>query len=432
MKKLVLFCFAACVCVFASAQKVYFLYLQSDDQTPFYVKMGEKILSSAASGYLIVPNLTDGSYSFGLGFAKSNAAEVKFSVSINQNDKGFIIKHFDEGLALFDIQDLSLVKANAVQQDNTVFETKTDKFSTILSKAANDPGLLKVPVVNKEESVAPKPFEKEVTTAKMEETKPVEQPVVDTTSTQPQGETVKTGTPGQETTIIDTIASTRTVANEIKEPDVQQEGKKDVTEVQTTVYKPSFVSRYSESSTTEGFGIVYFDKKEDGVDTIRILIPAPRVRLVAEKVTVPATEVVTKAEIADTLTVVEKTETLNTTSETTAAAPVSETTSATTVTNVSECKNNASDKDFLKLRRKMASKDNDDDMLDEARKEFRGKCYSVEQVRYLSALFLTSASKYRFFDAAYEHVSDRSNFTSLGSEIKDEHYTKRFKALIGE
>ena len=86
----------------------------------------------------------------------------------------------------------------------------------------------------------------------------------------------------------------------------------------------------------------------------------------------------------------------------------------------------------MKLRRKMVAKDNDDDMLDEARKAFRGTCYSVEQVRYLSALFLTSASKYRFFDVAYDHVSDRSNFASLSNEIKDEHYIKRFKALVGE
>lgn len=426
MKKLVLFCFAACLCVLTSAQKVYFLYLQTDNQTPFYVKMGDKILSSSASGYLIIPNLNDGSYNFGVGFAKSNAAEAKFSVSIDQNDKGFILKSFEDGLALFNIQDLSVVKAAAAPQDNTVYETKTDPFSTILSKAANDPGLLKVPITKKEETATPAPVEKEVVTAKLDESKPIEQPAVDTSNVLPKTETVKAETSVSDPILKDTTVSSLMVAKETNEPvaqPVQAEEKREVTEVMAVAYKPSVVSRYSESSTTEGFGLVYFDKNENGVDTIRILIPAPRVRLVAVSEPAANTENTVKEVSSDSAALVAKNEPVNT---------VTENTLATTLANVANCKNTASDKDFLKLRRKMVAKDTDDDMLDEARKEFRSTCYSVEQVRYLSALFLTSASKYRFFDAAYEHVSDRSNFASLGSEIKDEHYTKRFKALIGE
>lgn len=430
MKKLVLFCFAACWFAMASAQKVYFLYLQSDDQTPFYVKMGDKIHSSAASGYLILPNLTDGNYTFGLGFAKSSAAEATFSIVINQNDKGYIIKNFNDGLALFDVQDLSLVKANSSQQDNKAFETKTDKFSTVLSKAANDPGLLKVPVAKKEEPAKPKPAEKEpVITAKIEETKPVEQPSTDTANTQAQTtETARTEPPKQEpitaTITTDTI-TTQTVANETKGPAVQplQQEKTEVVEPQSSLYKPSVVSRYSESSTTEGFGVIYFDKKEEGTDTIRILIPSPKVKLVADTEMASATEVQTKIDVIDAPVEAKKKEVENSPKENI---------SPTAAVNQSNCKSIASDKDFLKLRKKMASKDNNDAMLDEARREFRSKCYSVEQVRNLSTLFLTSASKYQFFDIAYYYVSDKNNFASLGSEIKDEHYTKRFKALIGE
>ena len=426
MKKLVLFCFAACLCVFVSAQKVYFLYLQTDNQTPFYVKMGEKIFSSSASGYLIIPNLNDGSYNFGVGFAKSNAAEAKFSVNIDQNDKGFILKNFEDGLALFNIQDLSLVKSEAAPQDKTVYETKTDQFSTILSKAANDPGLLRVPVAKKEESVIPATTDTEVTTTKLQETKPVEQPAADTANLQDKTATAKTETPASEPVLKDTTTLSPVVAKENSEtvaPPVQTVEKKEEIVSPTVVYKPSMVSRYSESSTTEGFGVVYFDKKEEGIDTIRILIPAPRVRLVAEAETVAKAENAVNEVKIDSATVVAKNEPGN---------AVAENTASTSSVNVATCKSTASDKDFLKLRRKMASKDTDDDMLDEARKEFRGTCYSVEQVRYLSGLFLTSASKYRFFDAAFEHVSDRSNFASLSNEIKDEHYTKRFKALIGE
>jgi hypothetical protein len=80
----------------------------------------------------------------------------------------------------------------------------------------------------------------------------------------------------------------------------------------------------------------------------------------------------------------------------------------------------------------MAAEENDEAMIDEAKKVYRSKCFTVEQLRYLSTLFLTSAAKYQFFDASYNNVSDKQNFRTLQGEIKDEYYLKRFKALVGE
>jgi hypothetical protein len=69
-------------------------------------------------------------------------------------------------------------------------------------------------------------------------------------------------------------------------------------------------------------------------------------------------------------------------------------------------------------------------MIAQARKYFKNKCYRTEQIKYLSTLFLTDEGKYRFFDAAYLHVSDQDKFISLQSEIIDSYYLNRFKALI--
>ena len=80
----------------------------------------------------------------------------------------------------------------------------------------------------------------------------------------------------------------------------------------------------------------------------------------------------------------------------------------------------------------MAARESDEAMVQEAKKSFKAKCYTTEQVRLLSTLFLTSAGKYQFFDAAYFYVSDRGRFATLQSEIKDDYYLRRFKALIGE
>jgi hypothetical protein len=96
------------------------------------------------------------------------------------------------------------------------------------------------------------------------------------------------------------------------------------------------------------------------------------------------------------------------------------------------CKAFAAEKDFLRLRKNMASKTNDEAMIDEAKKYFRHGCFSTIQIKNLSVLFLTSSGKYQFFDAAHRHISDLDQFSTLQSELKDEYYLKRFKALTGE
>lgn len=438
MKKVFLLLLIACVSVMASAQKVYFIYLQTEDQTPFYVRMNDKVFSSAVSGFLILPNLTDSVYNLNLGLANSTEPEAKFSVAIRQNDKGYIIKKFDNELALFDFGDLSIVKANTVPKDNTVYETKSDPFSNVLSKAAGDPSIVKVPVVKKEEAPKEKSEQKEEVTGKenvavkTEDTKPAETqtPEVGKTS---QPDTIAAAIPKPEQTVAvaevqpDSLAKTDTVAakeSPKETPTIQLPATtKEESPAQEVLYKPSVISRQAESSTTEGFGLVYLDKKVDGTDTIRILIPASKLNPFKET-EAPATETAVKPERSEPVTEAVKPNTVENAPAKNSAAKKPE--------SKSDCNHMASEKDFMKLRKKMAAKENDDEMIDEARKDFRNKCYSVEQIRYLSTLFLTSAAKYQFFDVAYQHVSDGSNFASLQSEIKDDYYLKRFKALIGE
>lgn len=430
MKKLFLFCLATCLFMVVSAQKVYFLYLQTDDQSPFYVRMSDKIHSSSTSGYLILPNLTDSTYTFGLGFAKSTQPETRFAVSINQGDKGYLIKNFTEGLSLFDLQDLSIVKSVSAAKDNTVYETKTDKFSSVLSKAADDPGLLKVPVAKKEEP-KPKPEEKEVVAVKVEEPKPIVEAPKDTVAVTPT-ETVEIKTESKEQAVstgTNIIAEAKT--EEAKKSEVKEEVME--TNIQQVAYKPSTINRRSESSTTEGFGIVFFDKMEDRTDTIRILIPPSKIKIDGDAPTANLSEIEKKAgntvESPDLSTAEVK---LNQVDSAVNDKKEELITVIVPATTQSACKESASDKDFMKLRKNMAGEETDEAMIAEAKKVFRNKCFSVEQLRYLSTLFLTSAAKYQFFDASYHHVSDKQNFSSLQSEIKDEYYLKRFKALAGE
>ena len=79
-----------------SSQKVYFVYIQNENTQPFYVRMGDKVQSSAASGYIILSNLKDSTYDIALEFSSGNIPEQEFSVAMNQKDQGYLLKDFNE------------------------------------------------------------------------------------------------------------------------------------------------------------------------------------------------------------------------------------------------------------------------------------------------------------------------------------------------
>jgi hypothetical protein len=96
----------------------------------------------------------------------------------------------------------------------------------------------------------------------------------------------------------------------------------------------------------------------------------------------------------------------------------------------SDCQNYASEDDFLKLRKKMVAADNEEAMIVAAKKTFKSKCFTTEQIRNLGVLFLKDAGKYSFFDAAYPFVSDSGNYSQLQSQLTEVYYLERFKAMI--
>lgn len=470
MKKLLLFLiYTACIGISSSAQRVYFLYLQSEGGQPFYVKMADKVHSSTAAGYLILSNLPDSSYTLRVGFARSSSPESVFNIALQGKDRGFLLKTMEGTLNLFDLQSLNLLKpANQPSGGGTSYRIKDDPFTRLLSKASSDPTLLMVMIeAPKAEEKKPdtrlaeaKPEVKtEVKTEEVKAEAKTETAAIDATAdTVAASETAKAETPVQPSSRTDSLAQ-QTVRSEppVQEParadSLVQQAKSDsialeaakpagrplqpdtvqVREAKPEVqaekpveeikqpetapaeYKRSVVTRRSESSTTEGFGLVFLDSQDGVTDTIRILIPNPKIPFRAEtSLPVKEDKGFLDASSADTVARAEvKKEPVKTPSRST-------------------CTKLASDNDFLKLRRNMVAENNQDDMIAVARKAFRNRCYTVEQVKNLGGLIYTDAGKYQLFDAAYAYVSDVEQFSSLQSELKDEYYIKRFKALIGQ
>lgn len=453
MRKLLVLIFFFWSYTSVSAQKVYFIYLESDNGLPFYVRTTDKVYSSSSAGYLILSNLADSNYTLFIGFPSTRSKETKFMVPMQGADHGFSIKQMDGSLNLFDLQNLNSLKPTQDQANNNViYESRSDAFTRLLSKASDDSSLLSVPIFVKTEPSKKELKEKAVA---VKEVKPnVEEPTAKPTEVKSKPEEIKqtnteiasVDTTSKKTDSVEAkpenaIVEVEKKADKTKEEPaaerIENTGGDSLAEIQSTeAYKKSVIKKHSESSTSEGFGLVYLDKNEALVDTIRLIIPNPKIIFSEDDTAKQAAETAVETKKESLPVDSSKTENTKTDSPTSkdnvsVSAPNPLASAATTPQKI-KCDNQATDNDFFKLRRNMASKPTDEAMVEEAKKFFKNKCYTTEQIKNLGALFLTSAGKYLFFDAAYMRVSDQEQFASLKSEIKDEYYLRRFKALIGE
>ncbi|MES1216216.1 MAG: DUF4476 domain-containing protein [Bacteroidota bacterium] len=406
----------------ASAQKVYFIYIQSENDQPFFVRMNSKVLNSSTAGYLILSSLRDSVYNFSIGFPQSKISEHNFSVTVNKKDHGYLLKNFGEkGWGLYDLQNLSVQMPSSVIADATVKNEKNSSvFTDILSKAADDQSL-------KEKITQPKLEEKKTDintqeTGKIKEEKTA-QPKIEEKQ---QGITPKEDIKKEEEKLL--VTEKQLPQKEESKVAIKEQEAEKSEDIKTTppdIYKPTVVTKKSESSNVEGFGLVFIDDLgDDRKDTIRILIPNLKAQPVAVK-----PEVKEEKKFLDIVA-----DTLNRAIEIipviTKDSALQEKPILTQQAIMKSCIEVAIDSDFFQLRKKMVAENTDAAMISEATKYFNTKCFTTLQVKNLSTLFLTDEGKYKFFDAAYPYISDVTNFSTLQSELKEDYYINRFKAML--
>lgn len=422
MKKILFLSIAFCVFALVNAQKVYFIYLQSETNTPFYIRIADKVLSSTAEGYLILPKLKDSTYSFSLG--QSGKSEAQFSVTINKGDRGFLIRTVNGQTSLFDLQTLSVQKPVSAPT-SAIIQTavRDDNFTKLLAKAADDTTLLTQAIVLEQPKPSPpqeKPKPQEDLTVKVNDEVPAKEttalPVTDSSNVVvavPVPEAPK-ASETKDTAFVaiaqkdsiekkDSLIATATPISSPEREPVKAESPEEK-------FEKSIVTKKSESSTSDGFGLVFIDTYGAQVDTIRLTIPNSLLAF--------ADTSQKQSEAKGFLEISNQTESLA---------------KGGSVSNISatkpSCTAIASDDDFFKLRRDMAAKKTEADMLQQASVYFKNKCFRSEQIKYLSTLFLSDKGKYGFFNAAFLHVSDQDKFIALQSEMKDPYYINRFRAM---
>jgi hypothetical protein len=131
-------------CTLSFAQQNRFIYLQTENKQPFFVKLDNKVLNSYPLGYLIIPKLDDGLYSLVIGFPESNY-EQEFNCSIKNKDVGFIIKNVGEKQwQLLNLQTMNvIIPGDVITKQAITYEKETDSFSTMLANAVHDSTILR-------------------------------------------------------------------------------------------------------------------------------------------------------------------------------------------------------------------------------------------------------------------------------------------------
>ncbi len=430
MKRLYLFIGFIFFGLAAVAQQNYFIYLQTDNKQPFYVKLDKDVYSSSSSGYAIIPKLQKGNYTLNIGFPKKEWPEQKITLNI-ANDAGYTLKNFKEkGWGLFNLQTLAVSMANMDATGETTITAAND-FAGTLANVVNTPSLNEKKVPVKKEVEAP------IKAGVQEEIKK-EEPIA-----------------------ADIKSETEVVGTEV----VKLEN------ANTTPEKPLFtntVEIISKSSDEKGIAMVYISSSLVGKDTVQIFIadaaPNRKSEVLDYEIAEAAKTEVTAKPVLKTEPKIEnnasedkrflnielpnpnakeatnienkkeefiepkKVEPISKQENVSAAATT--TTTANKLTFNSDCKAIATDDDFLKTRKKMAAETNAEDMITAAKKRFKAACYSTEQIRNLSVLFLKDETRYNFFDAAYPFVHNTQNFPELVSALSDEYYISRFKAML--
>jgi hypothetical protein len=373
------------------AQQYYFLYIQTEGKQPFYVRINDKVYSSSSSGYVVLSKLSADTQNLTVGFNKDAYPEQSFKYRVHK-DAGFILKNFgNSGWGLLDLQTNDVVmNGGAVQPAGT----DEDSFSKTLAQVVNTPDLTEPKQVKKKEPEPPKVEErKKITTEEPE----MKEQVVQTSVV---NNTVKKAESSE------AIPQKITISQLMSRKD--ESGREMIYVDGTDTIRVFIAGNFSESKNDKRQDRA--SKKEDQKEPAKAVIPV-NVPIVKNEEEVVEEPVTVSAQPKEPVEVKEERK------------------SVVKMVN-SDCSLFASEEDFLKLRKKMASEKTDESMISAARKQYKSRCFSAEQIRNLSALFLTDEGKYKFLDASYPFVHDSESFPSLESLLTDSYYRTRFQAMI--
>ncbi len=458
------------------SQHYHFVYIQGDNQQTFYLKKSGELISSSATGFVILPKLQAGTHQFIVGFPKNQWPEYEFQVEIKSSDRGFTLKNFnDKGWGLFDLQSLEVIMGKRIDPPKVQALPETpksnDPFAVILASAVGDEGIRETalvamkfdkpapvavktpppaPVAKTETAPPGKPVQTE--TAKLptvEEpknaVKTVDEPKTIAQNTPPAKTATQGATVKEETKVVaqnepaktpdsKSVAAPPPVVKteepvkkeEVKPPPVvktEEPVKKEEVKAPPAFESAPVIATIPAQSKPDSVTVKSESKTADPKNVYQL---NRQIRKISEIRSWKTTELIfidTYGSVTDTITVIIDDVVQEEPGQqvTTAKAPPS---------NRTDCKEMASEKDMLNLRKKVLRQKTEEEMLELTLKDIKSKCYSVDMLQSTSYVFVSDKMRYSLFEGAYAYIYDPSSYSKLERLLSTEEYINRFRDLI--
>lgn len=396
--RLCLGCFLVILVSFAKAQNFRFIYIQTENQKPFYIKMGDHGMASSASGYMIIPRLTEGTHNITVGFPQSISPEILFTVNLNEMDAGYLIKNdADQGWYIVDLHTMEPVTIELQLSSLISREVvkSNDVFARILSEVVNDSTIREINEVVKQGAA-----------------------------------TVKAELVSRQN-IPAAVNSVPAISNK---PAIVNENKAAVLKIDQKITPEGLSLTYLDQGDTvdifmavsgEAAKVVKEDKPDSLVVAKRQTDSLRNIRFIDMELQNPNQQADSGTLTKDDFVVKEKKNSAANGKE----IKQQDSVLANLGQDNAKCVKTATEGDFLQLRKAMAAENTEAEMQKLAVTEFLNTCFSTEQVKNLGVLFITEEQRYKFYVAAYPYVSDAANFGKLESQLTDSYYITRFKAM---
>lgn len=441
----------------AQSSQRYFIYIQNEAGSPFYVKTHDQLLSGSPAGYIILPQLKGGKQTFSIGFPKNEYPEEQFSLNVG-DDQGYLLKADGEKkFVLYNMADFSLVKP--------------------LGKKAAEPEAVIAPsplaaAVEDTPTTAPLPDTAHADSNVAAATAPADDPFShmldavtgngpapaqhDDSASSPAGAAEGSDISTTDTQAVVSVQQTPAPVDSSSQnvlaaavPDNEQgtlsPGPTD--SGSTVAPDETAQSKAAQGQKQDSNGA---DLQFINFDNLTVTPVTGSGKAADAKIAVDQPAADSEASVAiqeepqdkpshrkrqkdkeaeDSLSGIANT---NAGAVSTPADSPQENTTATVPAPIanSDCEQVADDDEFQKVRRKMASQHTEEGMLRLAERYFKSECFTTTQIQSLVYLFMSNENRYKFLDMGYAHASDASQYPRLEKVLTDNYYKDRFRAMV--
>ncbi len=413
-----------CFSVVAHAQQPgYLILIDAENKQAFSIRIGDQLYASSGYGHLVLFRLKDSSYRLNLSFPKKNLAEQVFPVVVHQKDLGFLLKGADSSWVLYNWQTKDTIRPVIEQDSSRILDQgikREDGFSRLMAAVVNDSSVMY-------NTYAGNGFNQD---SSVEKTVKITPPagyatVISEKKTGKDSLVTDRKTDASKDSLLLVTRKTNSLKDSLLAAKKATPIKDNLLAAnKTTPVKDSLVKgkqarpmaglrpgvkKLREVSLKISRKMVYLDIGRDGqADTVTLFVFFENPDTLLRK---QATEpLALKQPASGDSTGLNKAQARK--------KPVAP-----------SCTQLATEEDVQSLRSAILKANTDQEKISVASGAFALKCFSVSQIRFLAALFVSDKSKYRLMDAAHLHIADHDHFHELVDMLTDKNFQRKFLVL---